>query len=106
MAKKAQEIQATNRIFNNIEKMQGKRYPAATPEDAAQRAAEMRTQGKKGAKANRYNMAFTPLNYEYINIVSRVKGMTMTKFVNEIIAEYRENNPEIYEKAKKLVEES
>ncbi len=107
MSKKDLKIEAEGRLLNNLETLQGGgKYPTATPEEAAARAAALKTQGKKGAKCDRYNMAFTPVNYDYINIVSRVKGISKTKFVNQIIDEYRENNPEIYKKAKKLIEES
>jgi hypothetical protein len=47
------------------------------------------TQGKKGQKLKRINMAFSDLNYEYITGESRRRGMSATAFVNQIIAEYR-----------------
>lgn len=47
------------------------------------------TQGKKGQKLKRINMAFSDLNYEYITRESRRRGMSATAFVNQIIAEYR-----------------
>lgn len=47
------------------------------------------TQGKKGIKLKRINMAFSDVNYEYITIESRRRGLSATKFVNEIINQYR-----------------
>lgn len=47
------------------------------------------TQGKKGQKLKRINMAFSDLNHEYITKESRRQGMTATAFVNMIIEEYR-----------------
>lgn len=99
------QIQGQSRIKSSLNNLQGGKYPTATPEEAAERKAALKTQGKKGAKCDRYNVAFTPANYDYINIVARVKGMTMTKFINQMIDEYRENHPEIYEKALQLIEE-
>lgn len=50
------------------------------------------TQGKKGAKAKRLNLAYSDANYEYISKESRRRGLTMTQFLNDIIATYREYN--------------
>lgn len=50
------------------------------------------TQGKKGVKAKRLNLAYSDDNYEYISKESRKRGLTMTQFLNDIIATYREYN--------------
>ena len=42
-------------------------------------------QGVKGTKALRINMAFTDNVYRYITLMSKIKGVSMTKFVNDII---------------------
>lgn len=47
------------------------------------------TQGKKGQKLKRINMAFSDVNHEYITIESRRRGISATAFVNQIIDEYR-----------------
>lgn len=104
--KEENELQTSAMITNTLETLQGGgKYPTATPEEAYQRKSELRTQGKKGAKSDRYNMAFTPANYDYINVVARIRGITKTKLVNEIVDEYREHNPELYNKAKKILAE-
>lgn len=61
----------------------------ASPEEAAERMAELRTQGRKGCKAVRINMAFTPDNHGFIKKMARISGMTMTEFTNSIIERYR-----------------
>ena len=43
-------------------------------------------QGVKGSKALRINMAFDDDVYRYILLMSKIKGMTMTEFVNDIVA--------------------
>lgn len=48
------------------------------------------TQGKKGQKAKRINMAFSDANHDYITKESRRRGMSATAFVNKIIDEYKE----------------
>ncbi len=47
------------------------------------------TQGKKGQKLKRINMAFSDKNHEYITHESRRKGISATAFVNQIINEYK-----------------
>lgn len=63
----------------------------------------MKTQGCDGAKLDRINMAFTPTNIDYIRTMSKMKGQTMTQFVNDIITEKREKNGAAYQKAKELL---
>lgn len=36
----------------------------------------------------RINMAFTPGNYRFIQQFSKLKGQTMTDFVNDVVHEY------------------
>lgn len=50
------------------------------------------TQGRKGHKLKRINMAFSDVNHEYIKMESRRRGISATEFVNEIIEAYRKNN--------------
>lgn len=49
------------------------------------------TQGKKGQKLKRINMAFDDMNYDYVTKESRRQGMSATAFVNMIIEKYRCN---------------
>jgi hypothetical protein len=71
----------------------------ASAEEIQERRAEMRTQGRKGAKATRINMAFAPDNYNYIKVMSRISGQTLTEFVNEIIVTYRQQHDQQYKQA-------
>lgn len=77
----------------------------ATPEEAQTRAASLKTQGRKGCKAIRINMAFTPENHEFIKVMSRLTGKTMTEFANLTIEKYREEHPELYAQAKAIIEQ-
>lgn len=47
------------------------------------------TQGVKGKKLPRINMAFSSDTYEYIKRESRIRGLSATAFVNYIIEEYK-----------------
>lgn len=71
----------------------------ASPQEANERAAQLRTQGRKGCKAIRINMAFTPDNHEFIRVMAKASGRTMTEFTNDIIAAYRAEHPEFMEQA-------
>lgn len=53
------------------------------------------TQGKKGQKLKRINMAFSDVNHTYITFESRRRGLSATAFVNLIIAEYRAGEEKI-----------
>ncbi len=76
---------------------------AASAEEQAARASALRTQGRKGCKAVRINMAFSPENYDFIRVMARVTGKTMTEFANLAITKYREEHPEIYDKAQDII---
>lgn len=72
---------------------------SASPQEQAERASELRTQGRKGCKAIRINMAFTPENHQFIKVMSKASGKTMTEFTNLVIAAYQREHPEIMELA-------
>lgn len=74
-----------------------------TPEEKAEREATGRTQGRKGCKAVRINMAFWSDNHEFIKTMARISGKTMTEYTNLVIAKYREEHPDIYNRAKDLI---
>lgn len=85
---------------------QGKRKPRKeyTEQEAAEIAETMHTTGKKGVKLPRINLAFSPSNYRYIEIMSRVRGENLTEFVNKIIAEHREEHGDLYAKAQEFID--
>lgn len=74
----------------------------ATPAEAKLRRAKLQTQGKKGAKAKRINLAFSDVNYDFVSTMASMTGKTMTHFVNYILDEYRESHKDLYLKAQEL----
>lgn len=100
------ETIATGSLYSSIEQsgsrkgQQGK----ASPEEIAARQSALKTQGRKGCKAIRINMAFSPENREYLRIMGRVTGKSMTEFCNWIIDQYRAEHPELYADALSLIE--
>ena len=97
---KTDKIQAA---INTGANRRGYQEPA-TPAEAAERASLMRTQGRKGCKLPRINMAFTPENYEYIRVLARITGKSMTEFTNCICDEYREKHHDLYDQAKNIID--
>lgn len=95
----------TGRVSAAIETSTGKKgqQGTASPQEAADRASKLKTQGRKGCQAVRINMAFTPENHEFIKVMSKIKGKTMTEFTNLVIARYRIEHPEAFEKAKAII---
>lgn len=65
----------------------------------------LQTQGKKDLHLPRINLAFSPSNMDYIRVMSAIRGESMTKFVNRIIAQDRDANGEKYRAAKAIVDE-
>ena len=65
------------------------RMKTASASEQEMRAAQLRTQGKKGCKAPRINMAFTPDNHRFLKREARKSGMTITQYCNQIITKYR-----------------
>lgn len=53
------------------------------------------TQGKKGQKLPRINMAFTTENHTYIKRRSRQEGMSITEYVNRLIDDDRKAQKEL-----------
>lgn len=112
MAKKDFSGANTGRVYDAIAdatapdtQEEYERKPRRTYSDAEKQDAmgTLSTQGKKGMKAMRINMAFSPELHDYIKVMSNVKGQTITEFVNEILRQSLEQNRETYEKAQELI---
>ena len=111
MARKSDKTSAFNSIDNSkvyaavsrAQNTKGKHIEASQAEQE-QRKAELRTQGKKGCKAVRINMAFTPDNHEFIKVLARISGKSMTEFTNYVIEQYRTEHPELYAEAKSIID--
>lgn len=61
------------------------------------------TQGKKGKKLPRINMAFSNDNLEYLQLISRIEGVSMTQYVNNLLEADRGAKADIIEKAKTIL---
>ena len=79
-----------------------KRGEPLTAEFVAMAREQGKTQGRAGCRAFRHNMAFTPENYEFIRCMARVRGQTITAFVNDIVKKAIEDNAEVYQQALKF----
>ncbi|MBQ1577302.1 MAG: hypothetical protein IIZ83_10100 [Oscillospiraceae bacterium] len=76
----------------------------ASKREQNERAAQLRTQGRKGCKAPRINIAFTTANHDFARVMARATGNTMTEIVNMAIDKYREANGALYEKALEIID--
>ena len=95
------------RVSENINQATGGRgtQTEAGDEEKAKRDREGKTQGRKGCKQARINMAFTAENYKFIQFTARYKGMNLTQFVNFVIEQYREEHADAYQRALEISEE-
>lgn len=93
-------------LYNTTEKAASKtgQQGKAGEVEQQERAERLATQGRKGCKATRINMAFTPANYDYIRVMARVSGKTMTEFTNFMLDKYREEHQEQYNQAKEIID--
>ena len=96
----------TGRVFNAIETATAKKghQGTASQQEQAERASELRTQGRKGCKAVRINMAFSPQNHEFIKVMARGSGRTMTEFTNLVLDAYRREHPEMMAQARAFLD--
>ena len=96
----------TGRVYGALEQATSKKgqQGTASPQEAEERREALNTQGRKGVKAIRINMAFTPSNHEFIKVMSKATGRTMTELTNQVIEAYRNEHPEFMEKANSFLE--
>lgn len=69
--------------------------PAVVPHEAG-------TQGRKGAKLPRINMAFSQQSLDYLRVMSALKGMSITRYVNDLIEQDMARNAEMYNAAQHI----
>lgn len=95
----------SERVYNDLDQATGKRQQqgAASTEEIKVRRARMQTQGRKGCKAPRINIAFSEDNYRFVKIYASSTGQTITRAVNELL-DYARTNPEFAEKARASIE--
>lgn len=95
----------TGRVYSEIAQATSHKgqQGTASPQEAKERASQLKTQGRKGCKATRINMAFTPENHEFIKVMAKISGKTMTEFANLVVERYRTEHPELYEQAKAII---
>lgn len=60
------------------------------------------TQGRKGAKLPRINMAFSPQNLEYLRVMAALRGVSVTRYVNDLVDRDMAQNFEVYDTARNL----
>lgn len=95
----------TERVFNTVEQSTGQKgqQDTAGPEEIKRRRSTLKTQGRKGCKAVRINMAFTPENHRFIKVYARSTGQTMTEACNQML-EFARSNPKFINRARHELE--
>ena len=79
---------------------------ASTAQEEQETYSTKNTQGRKGEKLPRINMAFSSQNLEYLRVMAGIRGISITKYVNNLIERDREQNGETFEAAKKLTSQN
>lgn len=70
-----------------------------TAQEAADILEERKSAGRKGVKLPRYNVAFAPSLYEYIQTMARAAGMSYTDFINMVLQQHKDDHADAYKKA-------
>lgn len=94
----APEVQETQETQEKQRKPR-KEWMEYTEEERRAFLDNRKTAGRKGAGLPRFNVGFSPQVYDYIRTVSRVRGESMTDFINIVLAEHMEAHRDLYEKA-------
>lgn len=96
----------TNRVYDQLNQAtdetpakKRKSRKTYTEEEAKQFKMDGTTSGKKGVKRDRINMAFAPDVYDFIKVMSRITGLSMTEFVNVSLRSYMKDHDDIYKQA-------
>lgn len=74
-----------------------------TEQEQQQFKAIRKTQGRKGCFVHRINMAFSEEVHQYIIVMSRIRGETITDFTNKVIEQHMKENQAVYDQAKKIL---
>lgn len=103
---RAETTQTAGNVFKSIETGASRKgqQGTASPQEIEERRNELRTQGRKGARAIRINMAFSPQNHQFLKVMARISGKSITEFCNFVIASYREEHGEQYDQARAIIE--
>lgn len=76
-----------------------------TAEEINQARTENKTQGRKGLKAIRICMAFKPDVHDFLALMSRRAGMSITAYTDHLLRKAMAERAEAYEKAKEQRDE-
>ena len=103
MASKKNLFDELDAVKKDMNHRQGsKAHPVVSEEEATQRAKEGKTRGAKGAKMPTLNVRFSSDNFDYMKIMSGTQGKSVSAFLNDLIAQHREKNKDVYEQARAL----
>ena len=73
-------------------------------EEAEKAMVELKTSGRKGVKLPRYNVAFAPDLYAYIQTMSRAAGQSYTEFINLCVRQHLNANKDKYDTARSFLD--
>lgn len=106
MAKKNFSEISTGNIYGQAAQAVSNKGKQAEPteQEKHERREAMQTQGRKGCKSVRINMAFTDTNHEFLKVMARISGQSITQFCNYVIEQYRTEHPDIYDQAKAIID--
>ena len=112
MAKQFKDAAAAARpVYSTIIRSAQQEQDAHKEQDAQQeqpRTAEqdlkeaLATRGHKGVKLPRINLAFRPSLLDYLRVMAAIQGVSITQYVNNLVAKDMETNADTYAQALRL----
>jgi len=72
------------------------------PDEPITQGAQSATNGPDAEK-QRINLALAPGNLSYLQVMARIQGVSVTRYLNDLISLDRENRAELYARAKELM---
>lgn len=88
----------TNRVYDAIADATAEQETHETQENQTRRRGR-KPKENNGGKLLRINMGFYDEQYEYLQTMARVMGMTMTDFCNDIVMQHKRKNEANYKRA-------
>lgn len=100
----AQDVHSTQEdsLLSPVEKVASK-TAVDSPTNPSKTPIASGTQGRKGQKLPRINMAFSQDNLEYLQRISRIEGCSMTEYVNRLLQADQEKRADLLEKWDELL---
>ena len=100
----APEVDAAPDTQETGEPQRQRRRTVYTEQEKQEHMNAHKTQGRPGIKIARLNLAISPEMFEYVRIMSRVRGEAMGNFIDRALREDMERYKDLYQEARSFID--